>query len=123
MIVAWDGGGNVPPALTIGRRLLRAGHRVRVLASPSLQGIVQSSGLEFRGFRYGPDWGSHLGRSFDAPYLLDVQCGPGVGRDLDAELAQDSADVLVVDFMLFGALANAERSGIPTAAFVHTLCK
>src|ERR1700704_1149476 len=68
VIVTWDGGGNVPPALTIGRRLLRAGHQVRVLASPTLQGIVQSTGLDFRGFRHGPDWGSHLGRSFDASY-------------------------------------------------------
>jgi len=33
----------------------------------------------------------------------------------------EPADALVVDSMLFGALAGAERSGIPTAAFFHTL--
>lgn len=121
VIVAWDGGGNVPPALAIGRRLKRAGHHVRVLAPPSLQGRVDASALDFRRFRRGPDWGSHLGRGFDASFLLEVQCSPGVGQDLESELAREPADVLVVDFMLFGALASAERSGVATAALVHTL--
>lgn len=92
-----------------------------MLASPSIQGSVEASGLEFRPFRHGPNWGSHLGRRFDAEYLRGLQCGAGVGQDLDEELALERADVLVVDFMLWGALANAERSGVPTAAFVHTL--
>lgn len=121
MIVAWDGGGNVPPALAIGRRLKLAGHQVLVLASDSLQSSVEASGLGFRGFRHGPNWGSHRGRRFDAAYLQELQCGPGVGEDLEAELAREPADAVVVDFMLWGALASAERSAIPTAAFVHTL--
>jgi MGT family glycosyltransferase len=77
--------------------------------------------LDFCGFRHGPNWGSHLGRGFDATYLLELLCGPGVGQDLESELAREPADAVVVDFMLWGALASAERSGIPTAAFVHTL--
>jgi len=121
VIVAWDGGGNVPPALAIGRQLRRAGHAVRVLASPSMRARVEAGGLDFRGFRHAPDWGSHLRRGFDAKYILELQCGAGVSQDLEAELAMEPADALVVDSMLFGALAGAERSGIPTAAFFHTL--
>lgn len=121
MIVSWDGGGNVPPALAIGRRLGQAGHRVRVLGSPSLQDRFQSSGLDFSGFRHAPDWGSHLGRTFDAAYLVELLCGRGVGQDLESELAREPADAAVVDFMLWGALAKAEQSRIATAAFVHTL--
>jgi MGT family glycosyltransferase len=121
VIVAWDGGGNVPPALAIGRRLTRAGHDVRVLASPSLRRTVEANGLAFRGFRRAPDWGSHRGRRFDASYLLELQCGAGAGEDLESELGRQRADVVLIDFMLWGALASAERSGIPTAAYVHTL--
>ena len=72
VIVAWDGGGNVPPALAIGRQLRRAGHAVRVLASPSMRPRVEAGGLDFRGFRHAPDWGSHLGRGFDAKYILEL---------------------------------------------------
>jgi len=121
VIVAWDGGGNVPPALAIGRRLTQAGHQVRVLGSPSLRRSIEANGLNFRGFRHAPDWGSHRGRRFDASYLLELQCSPGAGQDLESELSREPADAVVVDFMLWGALASAERSGIATAAYVHTL--
>jgi MGT family glycosyltransferase len=121
VIVSWDGGGNVPPALAIGRRLGLAGHQVRILGSPSLQDRFESGGLDFRGFRHAPDWGSHLGRTFDVAYLLELLCGPGVGQDLESELAREPADAAVVDFMLWGALAKAEQTRIATAAFVHTL--
>jgi hypothetical protein len=121
VVVAWDGGGNVPPALALSRRLRDAGHQVRVLAPRSMQARVEDSRLAFRAFRYGPDWGSHFMRGFEAEYLLELQCGAGVGQDLDMELAREPADAAVIDFMLWGALANAERVGIRTAAFVHTL--
>ncbi|TMG13971.1 MAG: hypothetical protein E6I00_01485 [Chloroflexi bacterium] len=77
--------------------------------------------MNFRGFRHAPDWGSHRGRRFDASYLLELQCSPGAGQDLESELSREPADAVVVDFMLWGALASAERSGIATAAYVHTL--
>jgi MGT family glycosyltransferase len=38
-----------------------------------------------------------------------------------SELERDPVDVLVVDFMLAGAVAAGERAGIPTTALMHTL--
>jgi UDP:flavonoid glycosyltransferase YjiC (YdhE family) len=32
----WQGGGNVPPALALAKRLARRGHDVRLLGPPSL---------------------------------------------------------------------------------------
>lgn len=121
LIVTWDGGGNFPPALAIGRRLAREGHDVRVLASRSLRDRVEAARLPFEGFQQGPEWGSHLGRGFDGEYMQALQCGTGIAADLESELARRQEDVLVVDFMLWGALAAAERSGLPTAGLVHTL--
>jgi len=121
LIVAWDGGGNVGPSLAIGRQLSESGHLVRVLGSRSLEARVEAGGLRFCGFEAAPEWGTHLGRAFDWDYLTELWCGPGVGHDLTAELARDPADVIVVDFFLFGGLAAAERSGLPTAGVGHTL--
>jgi len=121
LIVLWDGGGNVGPALAIARRLTESGHLVRVLGSRSLQPKVEARGLRFRRFEKAPEWGEHLGRVLDWGYMTELWCGPGVGQDLNAELAREPAEVIVLDFFLFGGLAAAERSGLPTAGLGHTL--
>src|SRR5712692_7045057 len=36
LFAMWGGGGNVPPILAVARRLTSRGHRVRVLAGPSV---------------------------------------------------------------------------------------
>jgi MGT family glycosyltransferase len=122
LFVSWDGGGNVPPALALGQRLVGAGHEVSFLASRSLQARAEAVGLTFRAFREVPEWGPHLRRQFeDSEYLGELWLGPAVGRDLTAQLKSEPADVLIVDFSLCGALAAAERSGLPTAALAHVL--
>jgi len=32
LLITWQGGGNLPPELGLARRLIQAGHRVRVLS-------------------------------------------------------------------------------------------
>ena len=41
-------------------------------------------------------------------------------EDVLSELDRNPVDVLVVDFMLAGAVAAGERAGLPTAALMHT---
>ncbi len=123
LFVVWDGGGNVLPALALGRRLARRGHAVRVLAPPALRGRVEEAGCLFRSFERTPAWDPTLGRAFEdqMPFMLRLWLGVEAGEDLLAELDRERADALVVDFMLLGALAAAERTRLPTAALVHTL--
>jgi UDP:flavonoid glycosyltransferase YjiC (YdhE family) len=122
LFVSWDGGGNVPPALALGQKLVKAGHNVLFLAPGSLHATADAAGLTFRGFREMPEWGSHRGRRFeDEDYLDELWFGPRVGNDLAAELEGEPTDVLVIDYSLSSALAVAERSALPTAALVHTL--
>ena len=40
LIITWDGGGNVPPALLIGAELRRRGHGVRMLGHAALAGAA-----------------------------------------------------------------------------------
>src|SRR5579864_737149 len=122
LFVSWDGGGNVPPALALGQRLVPRGHDVSFLASRSLQARAQAAGMTFRAFREMPEWGPHLRRQFeDSEYLGELWLGPAVGQDVTAQLKSEPADVLIVDFSLCGALAVAERSRLPTAALAHVL--
>jgi len=124
LFVVWDGGGNVPPALSLGHRLAGRGHRVRVLAPPTLESRIRALGLEHRPFLIGTSPDPGPGRSLDdlPPELLgELFFGLPAGKDVAAEIERDRPDVLVVDVMLVSALAAAEASGVPTVALVHTL--
>ena len=96
VVVTWDGGGNVPPALAIARELAARGHGVRVLGHRSqrrrprggrLRG--RPAGREAREFRAGD---SHSTRE-----LLATFGDRGMGRDLLAELGRRPADLVLVD--------------------------
>jgi len=45
LIVSWDGGGNAPPALNLGARLIRQGHLVRLLGWESMAPRAAAAGV------------------------------------------------------------------------------
>jgi len=121
--VTWDGGGNLPPAVGIAQELAARGNSVRFLGYE-----VQRSGIEARGFDF-----SALPRSgsFDA-YMItppadrlaalvrNVWCCPEHLQDIPAALGEHPADVLMVDFLLNGALAFAGDARLPVAVLAHS---
>jgi UDP:flavonoid glycosyltransferase YjiC (YdhE family) len=99
LFVTWWGGGNLTPVRVLGRRLVEAGHEVRVLSSSRLRSELEALDLAFvehPGFVATPD-------------------------DVAAEIARLPTDAVVVDFMQPDVFAAAEASGVPWAALVHTL--
>ena len=100
LFVTWWGGGNLTPVRVLGRRLLDAGHEVRVLASERLRDDFAAHGIEVvgnqKGFSASPD-------------------------ELSAEIDRTPTDAVVVDFMQPNVFAAAEASGVRWAALVHTL--
>ena len=102
LFVTWDGGGNTNPVIAMAERLLRRGHRVRVLGSETLAKRFADHGLEFVARDPAREWDQ------------DASADDVTATALDDE-------VLVVDYMLPGALCGAEATGLPVAAFVHTL--
>ena len=123
LFVVWNGGGNVPPALALGQRLARRGHRVHFLGPRALRSRVDAAGCTFSAYRTVPDWDGSRGRAFeDQPdAFIDLLCGGCVADDVLGGLASTQADVAVVDCMLAAALCAAECARVPTAAFVHLL--
>ena len=47
LLTTWQGGGNVPPELGLARRLIGAGHRVRVLSEPTVEPDARAVGCSF----------------------------------------------------------------------------
>ena len=118
LFVTWEGGGNQWPTLAIARALLDQGHRVRIAGYDSQQQPLAEMGFDVALLRRGgrkPTGSDPLRAVFEGVFC---------NRDHVADVAELAAafgpDVLVVDCLLFGALAGAEAVGLPTATLVHS---
>ncbi|MDB4932645.1 MAG: glycosyltransferase, family, partial [Myxococcaceae bacterium] len=131
--VTWEGGGTTPPALAVVRRLLARGHAVRVLGDECLRADAAAVGAAFSPYRLAPqratrtaeseitaDWAARtpLGAFQRARDRHAFAPAGRFARDVLDVLADSPADAVVVDAMLFGALAGAEASGLPFAAVI-----
>ena len=119
----------MPPTLAIARALVGRGHSVRVLAPPSLRPGVEAAGCKFVAYARAPVHRERrasavLGRARAAlvpPEVIRAAPARAFADDLVDEIEREPADVLVIDFMLAGTIAAAERAGLPTTALMHTL--
>jgi len=123
LIVTVEAGGNVPPALGLGRRLRTRGHQVSVLANASLQARTEAAGCVFGSLPASCDQDIANGRALDddgqGGYFEELLAGvPLADAMLDAA-ERDSPDVLIVDGMLRNGLVAADLIGLPTAVIVH----
>jgi len=132
----WEGGGTIPPELTIARKLVARGHAVRVLGDPTIERAARAAGCEFSPWVTAPhrtnldpstdilrDW------EFKSPFALFRHamnvffCGP-VGRfahDTEQVLDQHGADVVLFDWILFGAGLAATARRLPCASLVPNI--
>jgi UDP:flavonoid glycosyltransferase YjiC (YdhE family) len=121
LIVTWEGGGNIAPAIALGYHLNRAGHDVRLLGPHSAAREVNAAGLRFVPYASVPAWPDGVSLEDDISLLDTLLNGDGVVRDVVAEARRERPDVLVVDCMMGAALAAAEHLGMPAAVLVHVL--
>jgi UDP:flavonoid glycosyltransferase YjiC (YdhE family) len=120
LFLTWPGAGNQVPAIGVAVALRAAGHQVTFAGYAANAERFESLGFAFRvlpaAHRRWPtrppqDW---------MPVLVDVvwACREHLD-DIPRLLADEPTDVLIVDCLMFGALA-AERAGTPTAVLVHS---
>jgi UDP:flavonoid glycosyltransferase YjiC (YdhE family) len=119
LIVTWDGGGNVPPALNLGGRLASRGHEVRILGWSSTRASALRAGLEFSSLS-----GPHVppGLTLDDVWdeLVDPTLhGDGTMEEILTVARPFRPDLLVIDAMMGAAFKAAAKLGVPTAALVH----
>jgi MGT family glycosyltransferase len=122
LFITWAGGGNVHPLVALGKRLLAAGHEVRVIGPSKLAGRFEPQGMSFRPHRTAAEWtGSAEPAAWPRSEEERTASLRGMAADVADELAREPTDVVVVDFMQPDAWSAAEASGLPVVGFVHTL--
>jgi len=122
LLVTWDGAGNLPPARSLVRALVRNGHRVRVLAHDGVKPMAERDGAEYRPVAGVPHYDSRqaMDPATEMPWVVEnIWWARGFGDALVAEIERRRPDVLLVDICLTHALVAARRSGIPTAVIAH----
>jgi MGT family glycosyltransferase len=124
LIVTWDGAGNLLPTLGIARRLVEAGHDVRILGHGTVERRAADLGARFSPLTASEDW-DHMDDPDDfaaeTELLMDRLCfSAAIADDVANELGREPADAVLVDCMMFSALNVAQASGLPTATLFHT---
>lgn len=122
LIVTWDGGGNLPPALGIAREIARRGGDVRFLGNAVQRTAVEAAGFRFEAYREGRDYTSSLPRSTVGGVrdLTGLFADRGVGRDAIASVSTEPVDLVVVDCLLWGAIVELSAHNIPVVSLVHS---
>lgn len=123
LIVTWDGGGNLPPALGIAHEVVRRGGRVRVLGNRAQRAAVTEAGFEFIEFTRGRDHDSARPRGTvdGALTLVRLFADRGIAADAREILDRDPADAVLVDCLLWGALDSLADGPTPVVSLVHSI--
>jgi len=135
LFTTWSGGGNIPPVLTAGRRLIAAGHRVRIMSERADEREILAAGAEFVPWRRAPSRAAKTEqtealRDWDVPppegfarLIRGIMLGPALeyAQDVIDELARRPADLVVGSDMLFGPMAACEALGQPLALLTGNL--
>ena len=118
LIVTWDGGGNVPPMLRIGRELADRGHELLVIGHERQREEIAQVGIDFTPYRRGRPFSRLVER--DPLSVFELFTDGEAGRDVSDVLSDSPADVVLVDCLMLGPLQAAEAAGVPTVGLFHT---
>ena len=126
LIATWEGGGSVGPKLTVARKLLEAGHRVRVMSDACNRMEAEAVGARFVPWTRAPsrtdrdreseivrDWAEASPAEGFMQAIDMVFAGPALdyAHDVMEELAREPADLVVSSELLFGVMAGCEAVG------------
>ena len=110
LIVTWEGGGNVPPALALATRLAARGHAVRVAAPETMRARVEATGARLAPNRSVAALPTDVDLETVWEQVDAVLNGPGAMDDLRLALREEPADIVVVDSMHGRASRSRRRS-------------
>lgn len=126
LFATWEGGGSVTPALTVVRKLVAAGHRVRVMSDACNRPEAEAAGAVFIPWTRAPsrpdrrketdmmrDWEADSPQAAIVRVIDCIIAGPALAYacDIIAELEREPADLVVSSDMLLGVMAGCEAVG------------
>jgi MGT family glycosyltransferase len=132
----WEGGGTIPPQLGVARRLLDRGHRVHVLADPTVRDDADAAGCTFSAWQRAPhrtsldpsqdllqDWtvGNPLSMLRRVRDVFVAEPAERFAADTADAIAAIRPDVVVPDFMLFGSIIAAQAARLPVTPMIPNI--
>jgi UDP:flavonoid glycosyltransferase YjiC (YdhE family) len=124
LFVLWDGGGTIPPALALVKRVVAAGYLVSVLGPRSIEEKVKALGANFFPYLRAPDRDPKnptLGGKVGSPASVATAACAEYAEDVKETIASSAVDMIVTDYILTGVYVAAEAAGIPCVSFVPTV--
>ncbi len=116
----WSGGGNLPPSLGVARELTARGHEVAFAGRPEMVPRVRTAG--FRAIEITQAY-AQVDRYPQGHFMTRAACyltSPAVEAQVQAIVADEAPDMVVIDAMFPAALAQMSQFARLTAVFVHT---
>ena len=121
LFLSWSGAGNQPPAAALGHALKAHGHAVTFAGYDVQRSFFAERGFDFMLLeRASAAWREEIPERRFAVKLRNAWASLDHLADLPELLSRKPCDALVVDCLMFGALAAAEKAGLPTATFIHS---
>lgn len=133
VITTWEGGGSVGPALTVARKLVEAGHDVRVMSDECNRPESEATGARFLSWTRAPnrtdrqreselvrDWAGSTIAEGMSQVLLALTAGRArdYAEDIIEELNREPADLVVGSELILGVELGCEAMGQPCAVLV-----
>jgi UDP:flavonoid glycosyltransferase YjiC (YdhE family) len=121
LFLTWNGAGNQPPAVAIAQALKRRGHEITFAGYENQR--CYFIGRSFRFVLLGQSSAAWRDEPPDRMFAIKLQAAwasPDHLFDVPRLIAQERCDALVVDCLMFGGLAAAEKTHVPTVALVHS---
>jgi MGT family glycosyltransferase len=119
LILAFSGGGNLPPSLGIARELTARGHDVTFAGDPAMMSRIKRT--PFRGIELTDAYAQIDLYPQDSPHSK-IGCfvsSPAVEAQVHALVEAENPDFFLVDFLFFGALNQARHFAQPSAVMAH----
>ena len=124
LFATWNGGGNQPPTIGIAQALKERGHDVLVLGQQTQRRRFEAAGFAFSEFQEKAAAVSCLcGTERQSALMRDIWMNDNFAAEVADKVRKSSADLVVVDCMLVGVLANSKSFQVPTVVLVHSLFK
>ena len=133
LLTTVDGGGSVPPDMSVARALVERGHHVRVMADRLLAPAVAATGAEHVPWSTAPqrdslapgaeimdDWSAKTPQQAFLRVLEGVMTGPAerFADDVRAELRREPADAVIASVFVFGAHIAAQAEAVPVGVLI-----
>ena len=121
LFLTWNGGGNQPPAVAIAQALRKHGHEIIFAGYENQRTYFNERGFRFVLLGRSSDaWRDEAPEHMFAIKLRTVWASSDHLSDVARLISQEHCDILVVDCLMFGALAAAEKTRVPTMALIHS---